>query len=217
MRFLHHSVALLGFLADREQAHRGIAPPEEVLRVHGAEPRELHEFLRRAVDIRPGIQHHHQLARRREERADGRACQAIVQPKDERGRGHLGAGISRGHERIRLAVRLQAQPDDHGTALLPTNRDRGFVGHLDNVVRVHEMHAFGESGVRRSRACLARKFGANDLLAPNELQRMLAAQLLHGQQRPGHRGLGCMIPTHRVERDACQGQASFAAIRCLPA
>jgi hypothetical protein len=64
---------------------------------------------------------------------------------------------------------------------------------------------------------LALQFGANDLFPPDELDHVLRPKIAKSEQRARDSCRGRAISSHRVERDASQGQASFAATRSLPA
>ena len=61
------------------------------------------------------------------------------------------------------------------------------------------------------------EFLADHLLAPDELDHVPRSEVAKSEQRARDGRRGRAISSHRVERDASQGQASFAATRSLPA
>ena len=63
----------------------------------------------------------------------------------------------------------------------------------------------------------ARDFIADHLFAPDELDLVPRSEVAKSEQRARDSRRGRAISSHRVERDASQGQASFAATRSLPA
>ena len=206
MRFLHGGVALLGFLADGEQPHRGILAAEDVTGVHVPEARELDEFGGGAVDVGAGVEDDDRLLGGREDRADGRAREALVQAQEDRGRGHLGAGVAGGDEGVGLAFGLELDADGHRRVGLSADGDRGFVGHLDDVRGVDDLQTrrrFDHEG--RSGGELRVQLLADDAFASDELELVRRTEFLdHHQCGRDRRRWGVVAP-HRIQGDASHG------------
>ena len=133
VRFLHGRVPLLGFLAVAQQSDRGLGAAEDVLGVDGAEPRELHELLGGAIDVRARVDEHDRLLERGDHRRDRGAREPVMQLEQEDGGRHLCAGVASGDEGVRLFRRVQLEAHDHGAVRLAADGGRGTVGHLDDV------------------------------------------------------------------------------------
>ena len=219
VRLLHGGVALLRLFADAQQTDRGILAAEDVFGIDGAKPRELHQLVGGAIDVRARVEHDDRLARRRKDRGDRRALEARVQAEHDHRRGHLRAGVAGGDERVGVAVGLELEPERSWSCCgLPRMAAPGL--------SVISMTSGASTIAIRSRCDAQRRIvrlveqrverARDDVGSSDELNGMSRIKLAEGEQRAGNGRLGSEVAPHGVQRDPRQGYASLAATRCLP-
>ena len=184
VRLLHDGVPLLRLLADAEQPDGRIRAAEDVLGVDGAEPRELHQLLGRAVDVGARVEDDDRLVAR-----SGKSV-AIA------GRLRPACSLSRTIDAAICAPVLPAETNasDLPSACsrrpttielfgLPRTRGRRLVRHLDDVGRLDD-----------------RRCGRDDARAPRSSPREERVELRLDDGGAGRRA-GCV----------CAGSSSASA------
>ena len=198
----------------------GFVAAENVLGVDGAEPRELHQLVGRAVDVGAGVEHDDRLARRRKNGGDRRPLEAGVQPSTT-----IDAAICAPV----LPAETNASDSPSAWSLRPTIIELfglprtaapglSVISMTSGASTIDDALALRCAAARTARAQQERvELLGDDGGAADELDRVCGIELAQGEQRAGNGRLGSEVAPHGVQRDARQGYASLASTRCLPA
>ena len=100
-----------------------------------AHHRELHELLRRAIDVGAEVEHRRHAFLGRQLRGDRRPVDARQRLQHEARDRHQRAGVARGHAGLRGAVLDQVDRHAHRRVLLVAQRERRRLVHLDDFGR----------------------------------------------------------------------------------
>ena len=135
VRLANHRPALFVLFADVEQPHLGLRYSHEIAHVDGAKPREVHQLLRCAIDVRAGIDHQHRALDGRKWRGHGRAIHAVVQAQKDGRTRKRGAGVPRRDEGVDLTGAMQVQADHQGGIGFLAHGGERPLRHADHVGR----------------------------------------------------------------------------------
>ena len=189
-------VALLVFLSDVEQTDGGIGSAQDIARIHRSEVGKADELAGIAIDAGAAVDDEHRLAGAGKQRPDRRPLHAGMEPEQQGARGHDGAGVARGDERIGLPLLLEGEPHDDRRLGFAADRGEGLVAHPHDVGRLDDVEPLAvHVGVAAQRRFDVRR-------APDELDAKARWQLAQGLRHPLDFHLRRVIPAHRVERDA---------------
>ena len=182
-------VALLGLLADREQAHVRLGHAQDLLREDGAHVAELEQVVGSGVRVRAGVEEHRWPAAGRDRDCDRGAMDTPDPAQLEQGRGEHRTGVPRGDDRVRPTLRDEAAGDDERALRLRTDRLGGLLVHADRVASLHELEPTrGE--VRRPHEDGLDRVGPGEPRAFDDLRRAaIAAHGVYGDARRGVRAV----------------------------
>ncbi len=138
-----HLVALLGLLADREQADGRVRAAEDLLGEDRAHRRELNEVLGPAVGVRAGVDQHRDARAERDRDSDRGSEDARETSEVEQAGGEHRARVAGRDDSVRAAVGHGADGRDEARVRLRPHGLRGLVRHLDPVGRLDERQAAG--------------------------------------------------------------------------
>ena len=183
--------ALAVLRADVQKRHARPLHAEQLPRAIRSHECELQQKFRRAVRRRAAVDEHDAACGRRDNRTHGRTADALHTPHRQRRRREQRPRRSGGHECVPAAVAQHLQADNHrGLRLLFQNRRRVVV-HVDDVVRIRDLHAL------RQRLDLMVGEGFEDLLpAPDEHD--LRPQRLRCADRAERRSRRRVVAAHGV-------------------
>ncbi len=136
-------VALLGLLADREQADGRVRAVEDQLGEDRAHVAELEQVLGAVVGVRPTVEQHRHAVAQRDRDGDRRPLDARQAPEVEQPGGEHRAGVPGRDDRVGVAVRHAPDRGDEARVRLRADCLGGLVGHVDPVGRLDEREALG--------------------------------------------------------------------------
>ena len=149
MRLERQLVALLGLLADREQAHLGVRHLEDLLRKDRAHVPELDEVLRAIVGVRSRVDEDRGAESRRDDDGDRRTQDAREPANVEQPGGEHRARVPGRDDRVGFAGADGSTRCDEARVRLRPHGVRGLLVHRDLLGRRDELEAVG---VERRRA-----------------------------------------------------------------
>ena len=194
IRFAAQRVALALLRADVQKTDARIFDAEHFLRVVAAKIRKLQQVFDRALGVRAAVDEHRLALGRRDGRRERRAAQAADALDNERRARKERARAARADKAVRVAGMEHIEPHGEGRILFSLERRSRIVADLDDLRRVHDLHACG----KRRAAALAQRFldlflfsGKKDLRA---VPFVCHQRALDGCKR-------CKIAAHGVNND----------------